>query len=94
MTYFFRTVWQYYFSGEPGSSVSIVSGYGLDNWAIEVRSPAEAKDCYSSLCVQTCSGAHPASCPMGTGSPSRRGKARPGRDADHSHQSSVEVENE
>jgi hypothetical protein len=26
-----------------GSSVSIVSGYGLDNWAMEVRSPAEAE---------------------------------------------------
>jgi hypothetical protein len=26
-----------------GSSVSIVSGYGLDEGAIEVRSPAEAK---------------------------------------------------
>jgi hypothetical protein len=25
-----------------GSSVSIVSGYGLDDWAIEVQSPAEA----------------------------------------------------
>jgi hypothetical protein len=30
-------------SQEPGSSVSIVSGYGLDDRAIEVRSPAEAK---------------------------------------------------
>jgi hypothetical protein len=29
--------------GEPGSSVSIVSSYGLDYWEIEVRSPAEAK---------------------------------------------------
>jgi hypothetical protein len=29
---------------EPGSSVSIVSGYGLDDRAIEVRSPAEAKE--------------------------------------------------
>jgi hypothetical protein len=29
--------------GEPGSSVSIVSGYGLDDRAIKVRSPAEAK---------------------------------------------------
>jgi hypothetical protein len=29
--------------GEPGSSVSIVSGYGLDDWAMEVRSPAEAR---------------------------------------------------
>jgi hypothetical protein len=28
---------------EPGSSVSIVSGYGLDDRAIEVRSPAEEK---------------------------------------------------
>jgi hypothetical protein len=28
---------------EPGSSGSIVSGYGLDDRAIEVRSPAEAK---------------------------------------------------
>jgi hypothetical protein len=28
---------------EPGSSVSIVSGYGLDDRAIEVQSPAEAK---------------------------------------------------
>jgi hypothetical protein len=29
--------------GEPGSSVSIVSGYGLDDRAMEVRFPAEAK---------------------------------------------------
>jgi hypothetical protein len=28
---------------EPGSSVSIVLGYGLDDRAIEVRFPAEAK---------------------------------------------------
>jgi hypothetical protein len=28
---------------EPGSSVSIVSDYGLDDRAIEVRSPAETK---------------------------------------------------
>jgi hypothetical protein len=31
------------FRGDPGSSVGIVSGYGLDNRAIEVRSPVEAK---------------------------------------------------
>jgi hypothetical protein len=54
---------------ESGSSVSIVSGYGLDDWAIEVRSPAEAKDFSSNLCVQTGSGADPASCTMGTGGP-------------------------
>jgi hypothetical protein len=32
---------------EPGSSVSTVSGYGLDDRAIEVRSPAEAKGFFS-----------------------------------------------
>jgi hypothetical protein len=72
-----------------GSSVSIVSGYGLYDRAIEVLFPAGAKDFSSSLCVQTGSGSHPASCTMGTG-----GKARPGRDADHSPPSSAEVENE
>jgi len=61
------------------SSVSIPSNYGLDDRAIQVRSPAEAKDFSSNLCVQTGSEAHPASCTMGTW-----GKARPGRDADHS----------
>jgi hypothetical protein len=69
---------------EPGSSVSVVSGYGLDDRAIEVRSPAERKDFYSSVCVQTSSGAHPASCTVGTGGPFPGSKARPGRDADHS----------
>jgi hypothetical protein len=51
------------------SSVSIVSDYGLDYRAIRDRSPAEAKDISSNLCVQTDSGAHPTSCTMGTGSP-------------------------
>jgi hypothetical protein len=37
---------------EPGSSVSAVSDYGLDDRAIGVRSPAGAKDFSSSLCVQ------------------------------------------
>jgi hypothetical protein len=52
---------------EPGSSGSIVSGYGLDDRAIEVRSPAQEEDSFSNLCVQTGSGVHPASCTMGTG---------------------------
>jgi hypothetical protein len=79
--------------GEPGSSV-IVSGYGLDDGAIEVRSPAEANGFFSfNLCVQTGSGAHPASCTMGTGDPFPGGKARPGCDADHSPPSSAEVVN-
>jgi hypothetical protein len=36
---------------------------------------------------------HSASCPMGAENPISGGKARPGRDADHSPQSSAEVEN-
>jgi hypothetical protein len=77
-----------------GSSVSIVSGYGLDVRAIEVPSLAVAKDFSSGLCVQTGSGADPASCTVGTGSPFPWSEARPGRGADHSPQSSAEVENE
>jgi hypothetical protein len=71
-----------------------VSDYGLDDQAIGVRSPARAKDFSSSLYVQTGSGAHPASCTMGTRVPFPWGKARPGRDADHSPPSSAEVVNE
>jgi hypothetical protein len=71
-----------------------VSDYGLDDRVIGVRSPAGAEDFPSSLCVQTGSGAHPASCPMGIGVLSAGIKARPGRDADHSPPSSAEVENE
>jgi hypothetical protein len=77
-----------------GSSGSIVSDYGLDDRASGVRSPAGAKYVSSSLCIQTGSGAHPASCTMGTGDPFPGGKARPGRDADHSPLSSAEVVNE
>jgi hypothetical protein len=69
---------------EPGSSGSIVSDYGLDVRPIGVRSPAGAKDFSSILCIQTGSEAHPASCTMGTGGSFPGGKARPGRDADHS----------
>jgi hypothetical protein len=71
-----------------------MSDYGLDDRTIGVRSPAEAKDISSSLCVQTSSEAHPASCTMGTGGPFPGGKARPRRDADHSPLSSAEVVNE
>jgi hypothetical protein len=71
-----------------------VSDYGLDDRAIRVRFPAGAKDFSSVLCVQTGSGAHPASSPMGTGGPFPGGKARPWRDADHSPPSSAEVVNE
>jgi hypothetical protein len=77
------------------SSGSIVSDYGLDDRAIGFRFPTGAKDFSSILCVQTGYGAHPASCTMGTGGgPFSGGKARPGRNADHSPPSSAEVENE
>jgi hypothetical protein len=66
------------------SSGSIVSDYGLDVRAIEVRYPTGAEDFSSSPCVQTGSEAHPASYPVGTGGSFPGGKARPGRDADHS----------
>jgi hypothetical protein len=69
-----------------GTSGSIVSDYGLVDQAIGVRSPTGAEDFSSSPCVQTGSGAHLD--PMGTGGPFPGGKARPGRDADHSPPSS------
>jgi hypothetical protein len=77
-----------------GTSVSIVSDYGLDNWVIGGRSPAEAKNFFSSLCVQTGSEAHPASYSMGTGGSFPEGEVQPGCDADHSLPSSAEVKNE
>jgi hypothetical protein len=82
---------RYILSYESGS---IVSDYGLDDRAIGVRSPAGAEDFSSILCIQTGSGAHPAYCTMGTGGPFPGGKARPGRDADHSPPVSAEVVNE
>jgi hypothetical protein len=36
------------------------------DWTTEIRSPTETEDFSSSPYVQTGSGAHPASCPMGT----------------------------
>jgi hypothetical protein len=76
-----------------GSSVSTVSDSG---WTIGVRSPTETEDFSSSSCVQTGSGAHPVSYTMGTGGPFPGGKARPGRDADHSlpPSSSAKIKNE
>jgi hypothetical protein len=79
---------------EPGSSVDIVSDYGLDDRAIEVRSPERRKDFSSSLCVQTGSGAHPGSCIVRTRGTFPGAKARPGHDSDHSSPSCAEVENE
>jgi hypothetical protein len=85
-----------YFTCSPiqsarGSSGSIVSDYGLDDRGLI---PDRGRGFSSSPCVQTGSGAHPASYPMGTGGPFPGGKARRGRDADHSSPSSAEVKNE
>jgi hypothetical protein len=82
------------YTANRGSSGIIVSDYGLDDRAIEVQCPAEAKGFTSSLCVQTGSEAHPASCTTGTGGTFLGAKARPVRDNDHSPPSSAEVVNE
>jgi hypothetical protein len=68
-------------------------GYGLDDRAVHIRSPAEAKDFSSSFCVQTGSRAHPDRYTMGTGGPFPGDKARPGRDADHSPPPRTKVDN-
>jgi hypothetical protein len=77
---------------EPGSSVQcLATGWTtgrprFDPWQ-------RRKDFSYSLCVQTGSGAHPASCTMDTGGPLPGAKARLRRDADHTL-SSAEVKNE
>jgi hypothetical protein len=73
-------------NGSRGSSVSIVSGYGLVDRAIEVRSLAGAKDFTVASVPRLLSNGYRGSFP---GS-----KARQGRDADHSPPYSAEVVNE
>jgi hypothetical protein len=70
------------------SSVGIVLGYGLDDRGSKVRFPARAGNFSLHHRVQTGSGAHPVSYPMGTGALSL-GVKRPGREADHSPPSSA-----
>jgi hypothetical protein len=65
-----------------------VPDYGLDDWG---SIPDRDRGFFSNPCIQTGSGAHPASYPMGTGGPFPGGKAQPGRDADHSPPSSKTV---
>jgi hypothetical protein len=63
----------------------------VTNWTTRVSSRTGAKGFFSGLCVQTGSGAHSSCYSVGTGGgPFPGGKARPGRDADHS----PEVKNE
>jgi hypothetical protein len=92
--FFFRIYVTINTYGEPGSSVSMVSGYTLDDRTIEVRSLVGAKDFSSNLCVQTGSGANPTSRTTSTRGPFPGGKERPGRDTDNSPPSSAEIDNE
>jgi hypothetical protein len=79
--------------GELGSSVSTVSGYGLDDRATAVRSPAEAKVFFLlPLCSRRLW--DPPSLLYNEYLGSFAGaKARKWRDADHLPPSSAEVEN-
>jgi hypothetical protein len=76
-----------------GSSVSIVSDYGLDDRAIGVRSPAGEKDFSSNLCPDRLWGP-PSLLYNGYRGSFPRGQSVSGRDADHSPPSSAEVKNE
>jgi hypothetical protein len=74
------------------SSVGIATGYRLDDRNIGVRFMAGAGNFSLRHHVQTGSGAHPASYPMGPGSSFRgRGEKRLWREADHSSPSSAVV---
>jgi hypothetical protein len=77
---------------ELGSSVRTVSDYRLDD---QGSIPGRGIRVFSSiLCVQTTSGAHPVSCPIGSGVPFLGGKVWLRRDTDHSPPSSAKVKNE
>jgi hypothetical protein len=77
-----------------GSSVSIVSGYRLDDQG-SIRGRDKRINGFSSnLCVQTGSGAHPTSSTMGTRVLSLGCNMRLGRDTDHPPPSSSMVKNE
>jgi hypothetical protein len=72
------------------SSVSLVLGYELDDWGSRVRFLVAAADFPLHYHVQTGSGAHPASCPMGTRG-SSLGVKWQGCEADRSPPSSAGV---
>jgi hypothetical protein len=71
------------------NSVGIATGYGLDDRG---SIPGRGKRFSLLPSVQTGSGVHPASYPVGTGALSI-GVKRPGYDADHSPPTSAEVKN-
>jgi hypothetical protein len=63
-------LWVFHTNTHTGGAGVVLSVQCLTtDWATGVRSLTEAEDFSSSLCVQTGSGANPASCTFGTGSP-------------------------
>jgi hypothetical protein len=77
-----------------GSSGSIVSDYGLDNRAIGVRSPEGHRIFPLTFVSRPALGPTQPPVQWVPGGPFPGGKARPGRDADHSPPSSAEVVSE
>jgi hypothetical protein len=71
---------------ELGSSVSVVTGYGLGSWGFI---PSGGFFIY--LLCPASYGAHPASCAVGTGGTFPVGNMQPGCAADHSPPSCAEV---
>jgi hypothetical protein len=71
------------------SSAVIALGYRLDDRGSRVRFPGRCWEFFHHR-IQNCSGAHPASYPMGTRFLSL-GVKRPEREADHSSPPSAEV---
>jgi hypothetical protein len=69
---------------EPGSSVRIVSGYGLDNQAIGFDPWQKQKTFPLASVYRLALGPTQPSCTKGTMGPFPRANARPGNDADNS----------
>jgi hypothetical protein len=65
------------------SAVGIAIGYGLDDQGVGVRVPMGSR-IFSSRVVQTGSGVHRTSYPMGTGGVLSPGVKQPGSEDDHS----------
>jgi hypothetical protein len=67
-------MWIYTSTVSRGSAVGIATAYGLSDLGVGVRVPVELEFSLFHI-VQTGSGVHPASCPMGTGGSFLRSKA-------------------
>jgi hypothetical protein len=74
-----------------GSSGSIASDYGLDDWG---SIPGRGRGFFLWPLHPDQLWGPPSLCTVGTGGPFPGGKSRPGRDADHSTPFSAEFKNE